>query len=138
MRFNIGCNVLIPSSGQRAVYVSPCLIPDTTLPDVYLSVFEDMKALCRKYCPRELNEIDDVFDASALNSAIDGGELEYEDEGAKENLDNSAADMGLESGDLLIGLQRSSGGEQKIPMGPSHEKRSNLDPDRAGGHMEVM
>ncbi|KAI1149629.1 Fructosamine kinase-domain-containing protein [Nemania diffusa] len=40
MRFNISCSVLIPANGQRLV------------------VLEDMKFLCRKFCPGEVEKVE--------------------------------------------------------------------------------
>ncbi|KAI0107808.1 Fructosamine kinase-domain-containing protein [Nemania sp. FL0031] len=46
MRFNISCSVLVPNSGQRQV-IAGCT-----------NVLEDMKFLCRKYCPEEVERVE--------------------------------------------------------------------------------
>ncbi|KAL8962675.1 MAG: hypothetical protein Q9193_000957 [Seirophora villosa] len=91
MRYNVGLDVLIPSSGQREV------------------------------------EMDGLFNTSAPGSAVEQEELEYEDEEAKSNLDNTAAEMGLRTDDLVAGLYDNDGGDQAMPTERIHEDLSDLE-----------
>lgn len=60
MRFNISCSVLIPANGQRLVYVSipPKLTTNLLKIVKRFSVLEDMKFLCRKFCPGEVEKVE--------------------------------------------------------------------------------
>jgi hypothetical protein len=62
MRYNTGCGVLVPTSGQRQV------------------VFEDMKLLCKQYFPDEHKEIKIRFAVPADEMKEDDDELELEEE----------------------------------------------------------
>ena len=62
MRYNTGCGVLVPTSGQRQV------------------VFNDMKLLCREYFPEEYNEIQMRFVAPSERKIDVNDDLELEEE----------------------------------------------------------
>ena len=62
MRYNAGCGVLVPTSGQRQV------------------VFDDMKLLCRQYFPDEYKEIQTKFAAHTEEELDVNDDLELEEE----------------------------------------------------------
>ncbi|KAL9012619.1 MAG: hypothetical protein Q9173_002636 [Seirophora scorigena] len=101
--------------------------PINAFSSVRARVLEDMKTLCRKCCYRELSEMDNVFNTSAPSSAVEQEGLEYEDEEAKSNLHNTAAEMGLRTDDLVAGLHDNHGGDQAMPTERIHEDLSDLE-----------
>lgn len=46
----------------------------------FISVFEDMKVLCRKFCPTELNKVEAQFGLSGKNRVDEDGHEEDQDE----------------------------------------------------------
>lgn len=91
-----------------------------------------MKTLCRKYCPRELSEIEGSLNISAAHSVIDGEELEYEDADIQTSLETAAAEMGLGKDGLMEELGRTDGEEQataeNMHNGEMLDLKSNLEP----------
>jgi hypothetical protein len=45
-----------------------------------ISVFEDMKVLCRKFCPAELKKVEAQFGLPGNNRVDEGGDDEEEEE----------------------------------------------------------
>ena len=89
-------------------------------------VFEDMKALCRKYCPSELSEISGVLNTTGPNSVIHGEELEHEDEETKACVNITATKMDLKPNDLLAELHAENVGNQIMPAEAFHEAMPDL------------
>lgn len=75
-------------------------------------VFDDMISLCRKYCPRQLSEIEGSLNVSAAHSVVDGEELEYEDADIQTSLETAAAEMGLGKDGLVEELGKTDEEEQ--------------------------
>ncbi|KAF2268373.1 hypothetical protein CC78DRAFT_589447 [Lojkania enalia] len=68
MRFSIFCSVLITSSGYDII-----------------SVFGDMKTLCKKFCPKEIKKVEAQFYTRGVRLLTDGANVEEEEEESDEN-----------------------------------------------------
>ena len=86
-----------------------------------------MKILCRKYCSRELSEIEGSLNISVVDSVVDREELEHEDEAIKTRLDSAAAEMGL-GNEQFIEEVKGDGGEKQITSDDIHSEDLKREP----------
>ena len=101
-------------------------------------VFEDMKTLCRKYCPRELSEIEGSLYTSTTPSVVDGEELEYEDADVQADITTAAAEMGLGKDALLEELGKPDEEEQATAGGMHNEEILDLESNQVPIKMESL